>query len=139
MNTAPNSPHATSQTSRSAEEKKLELFRKQKALLDTFLSSGSISQAQHDYSLNCLIEKMGDQRGAITVCSHIAINLKSFPPAIRRFAQSRTVRAVCRADGLRGGGRGNCPMDCRKTRTGRVTLDTTRLEHLPEDLKHGKR
>ena len=33
-------------------EKKLELFRRQKELLE-------ISQAQHDKSLNCLIEKMG--------------------------------------------------------------------------------
>ena len=39
-------------------EKKLELFRRQKDLLDTFLSTGAISQAQHDKSLNCLIEKM---------------------------------------------------------------------------------
>ena len=28
-------------------------------LLDTFLSTGAISQAQHDKSLSCLIEKMG--------------------------------------------------------------------------------
>ena len=40
-------------------EKKLELFRRQKELLDTFLPTGAISQAQHDKSLNCLIEKMG--------------------------------------------------------------------------------
>ena len=40
-------------------EKKLELFRRQKELLDTFLATGAISQAQHDKSLNCLIEKMG--------------------------------------------------------------------------------
>ena len=38
-------------------EKKLELFRRQKDLLDTFLSTGAISQAQYDKSLNCLIEK----------------------------------------------------------------------------------
>lgn len=42
-------------------EKKLELFRRQKELLDTFLSTGAISQAQHDKSLNCLIEKNGHQ------------------------------------------------------------------------------
>ena len=55
-----NGPREPSQTSRlSADEKKLELFRKQKALLDTFLSSGAISQAQYDKSLNGLIEKMG--------------------------------------------------------------------------------
>ena len=40
-------------------EKKLELFRRQKDLLDTFLSTGAISQAQYDKSLNFLIEKMG--------------------------------------------------------------------------------
>ena len=40
-------------------EKMLELFRRQKELLDTFLSTGAIDQAQHDKSLNCLIEKMG--------------------------------------------------------------------------------
>jgi len=43
----------------SADEKKLALFRQQKALLDTFLSSGAISQDQYDKSLNGLIEKMG--------------------------------------------------------------------------------
>ena len=40
-------------------EKKLELFRRQKDLLDTFFSTGAIDQAQHDKSLKCLIEKMG--------------------------------------------------------------------------------
>ena len=52
-------------SSLSPEEKKRELFIRQKELLDTFLSTGAISQAQHDKSLNCLIEKMGikdDQR-----------------------------------------------------------------------------
>ena len=52
-------------SSLSSEEKKRELFIRQKELLDTFLSTGAISQAQHDKSLNCLIEKMGikdDQR-----------------------------------------------------------------------------
>ena len=39
-------------------EKKLELFRRQKDLLDTFLATGAISQAQYDKSLSCLIEKM---------------------------------------------------------------------------------
>lgn len=41
------------------EEKKRELFLRQKELLDTFLAKGAIDQAQHDKSLNCLIEKMG--------------------------------------------------------------------------------
>jgi hypothetical protein len=49
----------TSWNSLSQVEKKLELFRRQKDLLDTFLSTGAISQAQHDKSLTCLIEKMG--------------------------------------------------------------------------------
>ena len=43
----------------SPEEKKQELFFRHKELLDTLLSTGAISQAQHDKSLNCLIEKMG--------------------------------------------------------------------------------
>jgi hypothetical protein len=46
-------------SSLSSAEKKLELFRRQKELLDTFLSTGAIDQAQHDKSLKCLIEKMG--------------------------------------------------------------------------------
>ncbi len=40
-------------------EKKRELFRRQKELLAAFLATRAISQAQHDKSLNCLIEKMG--------------------------------------------------------------------------------
>lgn len=40
-------------------EKKLELFRHQKDLLDTFLANGAIGKAQYDKSLSCLIEKMG--------------------------------------------------------------------------------
>ena len=41
------------------EEKKKELFRNQKQLLDTFLKNGAISQAQYDKSLGDLIVKMG--------------------------------------------------------------------------------
>ena len=55
MNTDINSPWA----SLSPEEKKLKLFNEQKSLLDTFLSTGAISQAQYDKSLNGLIQKMG--------------------------------------------------------------------------------
>ena len=44
-------------------EKKQELFRRQKDLLDTFLKTGAINQAQHEKSLNCLIEKMGIKEG----------------------------------------------------------------------------
>ena len=43
----------------SPEEKKIELFRRQRDLLATFLANGAISKVQHDKSLNCLIEKMG--------------------------------------------------------------------------------
>ena len=41
------------------EEKKIELYHKQKDLLDTFLSHHAISQAQYDKSLGDLTEKMG--------------------------------------------------------------------------------
>lgn len=42
----------------SPEEKKAQLYLSQKALLQTFLSHGAISQAQHDKSLHDLTEKM---------------------------------------------------------------------------------
>lgn len=41
------------------EEKKAELYRKQKELLDMFLERNAISKAQHDKSLGDLTEKMG--------------------------------------------------------------------------------
>ena len=40
------------------EQKNHELYLKQKALLDQFLSTGAISQAQHDKSLHDLTQKM---------------------------------------------------------------------------------
>ena len=43
----------------SAEEKKKELYRKQKATLDMFLERNAISKAQYDKSLGDLTEKMG--------------------------------------------------------------------------------
>ena len=43
----------------SYEEKNRLLFERQKALLDRFLATGAISQAQHDKSLHDLIEKTG--------------------------------------------------------------------------------
>ena len=43
----------------SAEEKKRQLFEKQKRLLDTFLEHRTISQAQYDKSLGDLRAKMG--------------------------------------------------------------------------------
>ena len=39
--------------------KKLELYQQQKQLLDTFLRTHAISQAQYDLSLQGLREKMG--------------------------------------------------------------------------------
>lgn len=41
-------------------EQKHLLFLKQKALLDTFLAHGAITQAQHDKSLHDLSVKMGE-------------------------------------------------------------------------------
>lgn len=45
----------------SPEEKKRQLFLKQKNLLDTFLARNAISQAQYDKSLGDLRDKMGMQ------------------------------------------------------------------------------
>ncbi len=45
--------------SMTAEEKKRDLYLRQKELLDTFLEHGAISQAQYDKSLGDLTEKMG--------------------------------------------------------------------------------
>lgn len=42
-----------------AEDKKRDLYLRQKQLLDTFLEHGAISQAQYDKSLGDLSEKMG--------------------------------------------------------------------------------
>ena len=58
MNSIKNS-NSDNWKSLSPAEKKQELFRRQKELLDTFISTGAIDQAQYDKSLNCLIEKMG--------------------------------------------------------------------------------
>lgn len=43
----------------SPEEKKQHLFLRQKALLDQFLKTGAITQAQYEKSLGDLSEKMG--------------------------------------------------------------------------------
>lgn len=43
----------------SREEKKKQLFLKQKDLLETFLKSGAISRAQYEKSYNDMKEKMG--------------------------------------------------------------------------------
>ncbi len=44
------------------EEKRKELFRNQKKLLDLFLENGAISRAQYDKSLGDLIVKMGMEK-----------------------------------------------------------------------------
>ena len=44
---------------RYAEQKKRDLYLRQKELLATLLEHGAISQAQHDKSLGDLTEKMG--------------------------------------------------------------------------------
>lgn len=44
------------------DEKKIELYKNQKELLDTFLSHGAITKAQYDKSLGCLTEKMGMEK-----------------------------------------------------------------------------
>ena len=43
----------------SPEEKRIQLYLKQKKLLEDFLERGAISQAQFDKSLGDLTEKMG--------------------------------------------------------------------------------
>lgn len=43
----------------SPEQKKVELFRRQKVLLDTFLEKNAISKIQYDKSLGDLRTKMG--------------------------------------------------------------------------------
>ena len=51
----------TEEDTMTAEEKKRDLYLRQKELLDTFLEHGAISQAQHDKSLRDLTKKMGMQ------------------------------------------------------------------------------
>ena len=41
------------------EEKKVQLYLRQKALLDKFLQNGAITQAQYEKSFGDLTEKMG--------------------------------------------------------------------------------
>lgn len=43
----------------SKEEKKVQLWRNQKEVLDDFLRTGAITKAQYDKSLGDLTEKMG--------------------------------------------------------------------------------
>ena len=46
-------------TEMTSEEKKIDLYLRQKRTLDLFLERHAISQAQYDKSLNDLTEKMG--------------------------------------------------------------------------------
>jgi len=45
----------------SLEEKQHQLYLQQKETLDTFLTHGAITKAQHDKSLHDLREKMGEK------------------------------------------------------------------------------
>ena len=57
-------PEPTSWDTLSHEEKKHQLFLRQKELLGLFLERGAITQAQHDRSLHDLTVKMGEEDGA---------------------------------------------------------------------------
>ena len=46
----------------SSEEKNVQLYLRQKALLDRFLQNGAITQAQYDKSFGDLTEKMGQKK-----------------------------------------------------------------------------
>ena len=48
------------------DEQRHALFKKQKDLLDTFLSHGAIDRRQYEKSLTCMAEKMGMQAEKIT-------------------------------------------------------------------------
>lgn len=48
----------------SADEKKIELYLRQKRMLEEFLAKGAISRAQFDKSFGDLTEKMGMQKYA---------------------------------------------------------------------------
>ena len=51
----------TENETKTAEQKKRDLYFRQKELLATLLEHGAISQTQHDKSLGDLTEKMGMQ------------------------------------------------------------------------------
>jgi len=51
----------TENETKTAEQKKRDLYLRQKELLATLLEHGAISQTQHDKSLGDLTEKMGMQ------------------------------------------------------------------------------
>jgi hypothetical protein len=55
-------PDQPEQRPMTAEEKKQDLYWRQKQLLDIFLENGAISRAQYDKSLGDLTAKMGIDR-----------------------------------------------------------------------------
>jgi hypothetical protein len=57
-------PDQPEQRPMTAEEKKQDLYWRQKQLLDIFLENGAISRAQYDKSLGDLTAKMGVSRTA---------------------------------------------------------------------------
>jgi len=52
------------------DERKRALFRKQKDLLDAFLSRGAIDRRQYEKSLTCMAEKMGMELDSDTFETH---------------------------------------------------------------------
>ena len=54
----------------SPEEKRVQLYFRQKKMLDEFLERGAISQAQYDKSFGDLTEKMGMQRADLDEKPH---------------------------------------------------------------------
>ena len=54
----------------SPEEKRIQLYLKQKTLLEQFLQTGAISKAQYDKSLGDLTEKMGMEKYAGKQADH---------------------------------------------------------------------
>lgn len=57
-----NTNDKTAWSSLTYEQKNHQLFMTQKELLGQFLTTGAISQAQHDKSIHDLIEKMGESK-----------------------------------------------------------------------------
>ena len=66
-----------------AEEKKRDLYLRQKQLLDTFLEHGAISRAQYDKSLGDLTVKMGMEPMAWSEGVRFTGEIRSFDISIR--------------------------------------------------------
>jgi len=63
-----NMPPKTDWQEMTHNEQQRALLKKQKELLDTFLSHGAIDRRQYEKSLTCMTEKMGMQAELITEC-----------------------------------------------------------------------